>query len=259
MQFPNSVKAILSSCVLAGFLLSSNSAYSATVDDGLSTTSKTNKAGKQSQRKIDKLSRETQDLLNQYKKLLHNTEYQDAYSDQLKQLKEEQELQLEALEQQLNDIKITQQRIMPLMHGMADTLQEFILLDLPFNQEQRLSSVTALKQQLKSATLSTPAKFRAVWEAYQIENDYGRTIDSWRGPVKIDGEEFSVEFLRVGRIALFYQTLDGEQNAYWDTQTRKWQPLSEDYSNAIKRGVRVASNQLAPQLLELPLSSTGGQ
>ncbi len=232
------------------------SASAAQLEDSRKVTEQTNKAGSASQQKIENLSRETRALLDEYKKLLHNAEYQDAYNKELQRLKEEQEAQISSLQEQINEIEVTQQRIMPLMNSMAETLEEFILLDLPFHQEQRLSSVLVLKQQIKSASIPTPDKMRSVWEAYQIETDYGRTIETWRGPLNTDGTERSVEFLRVGRIALFYQTLDGEESGYWTASAKGWKPLPDSYNSSIKQGIRVASNQLAPQLLNLPLAST---
>lgn len=230
-------------------------AHAAAVSDSMDVTQKTNTDASSSQQKIENLSRETRVLLDEYRKIMQNAEYQDAYNEELQHLKDEQEAEIASLEDQINEIKLTQQRIVPLMRGMAETLEQFVVLDLPFHQEARVSQIIALKQYLKSSSISIPQKFRYLLEAYQIENDYGRSIESYRGPITLDQEKLSVEFLRIGRSALYYQTLDGEKSGYWSQQEKQWISLPTEYNSSIKQGMRVATGQLAPQLLTLPLRS----
>jgi hypothetical protein len=142
-------------------------------------------------------------------------------------------------------------RILPLIMSMADALEKFVILDLPFQQEQRISAIVQLKQNLQSPSLSVPDKYRMVLEAFQVESDYGRTLAAYRDNLTLEGETLSVDFLRVGRVALYYQSLDGERSGYWDGQG--WQSLPEAMNGNIKQAMRVASNQLAPQLLNLPM------
>lgn len=232
------------------------SVNAASIGDSVDVTARTNADAAASQQKIENLSRETKVLLDEYRKILQNAEYQEAYNEELQHLAEEQEKEIASLEEQINEIKLTQQRIIPLMRGMAETLEQFVILDLPFKQEERISHVIALKQYLKSSSISIPQKFRYLLEAYQIENDYGRSIESYRGPITLDQEKISVEFLRIGRTALYYQTLDGEHSGYWSPANKQWVALPEKYNSDIKQGMRVATSQLAPQLLNLPLQLT---
>ena len=39
-------------------------------------------------------------------------------------------------------------------------------------------------------------------EAYSIEGEYGRTIETYEDAIEIDGEEKVVNILRIGRILL---------------------------------------------------------
>jgi hypothetical protein len=231
-------------------------AHGSDLDQNLETINEANTIGADSQKRIDRLSGETRDLLEKYQRLVHGAEYQDSYNAELKILKEEQVSRIESLEQQIRDIQVTQQRLMPLLTGMADTLEQFILLDLPFRQEQRLSGALVLKQQLRSPGLTAPEKMRLVWEAYQKENDYGRTIETWRGPVTLNGENFSVEFLRIGRIALFYLTLDGKTARLWDKQQKQWLTLESSESRELRKAIRVADSQSAPALLQMPVMAS---
>jgi hypothetical protein len=90
-------------------------------------------------------------------------------------------------------------------------------------------------------------------EAYQIENEYGRTIEAYRSTLERGDREVTVDFLRVGRIALVYQTLDEADAGAWDQETRSWVPLDSSYRSAIRQGLRIARKQAAPDLIRLPL------
>jgi hypothetical protein len=92
-------------------------------------------------------------------------------------------------------------------------------------------------------------------EAYQIENEYGRTIEAYRASLKLGDGEATVNFLRFGRIALLYQSLDEAQAGRWDQATRSWVPLDSGFRSAIRQGLRIARKQAAPDLVRLPLAA----
>ncbi|GAA5317790.1 MAG: DUF3450 domain-containing protein [Candidatus Pelagadaptatus aseana] len=237
----------------ATLLLTCNQVGAATVNDSLKVVETTNRSAIASQKKVDKLALETQRMLEEYQRILRNTEYQDAYNAQLQQLKQNQAMEIDALKQQLNDINVTQMRIVPLMFSMVDALEKFVVLDLPFQQADRISAVVQLKQQLRNPSLSVPNKYRMLLEAFQVESDYGRTLDAYQGRLSEGEVERSVNFLRVGRIALYYQTLDGQESGLWHVENDQWQVLPETMNHAIKQAMRVARNQLSPQLMNLPV------
>ena len=103
--------------------------------------------------------------------------------------------------------------------------------------------------------VSVAEKFRKVMEAFQIENDYGRTIEAYIDALEIDGATRQVDFLRIGRIALLYQTADGKMSGAWDQRNRRWVPLGNEYKNAIRQGLRIAKKQVAPDLVLLPVGT----
>ncbi|MEE4218702.1 MAG: DUF3450 domain-containing protein [Xanthomonadales bacterium] len=247
--------------LFTGFLLLllALGAGSAELRDSLKVVKETNDSAAASQQKIDQLSREARNMLEEYRKLLDGTEYQAAYTRELEELQRSQEERLDELREQIAQVRITQQRIVPLMRSMADALQQFVVLDLPFQQDERLIAVMELKERLRQPDISVSAKFRILLEAYQVEQAYGGNVESWRGPLAFDGEDLSVEFLRVGRVALYFQTLDGRLSGYWDTAEQDWVLLDESYNRDLARALRVAQNQVAPQLLQLPLPVVGGQ
>ena len=64
----------------------------------------------------------------------------------------------------------------------------------------------------------------------------------------------TVDVLRVGRAGVYYKTLDRQDAAYLDHEQKVWEQASTAERRAIQRGLRIASQQLAPELLELPLA-----
>ena len=110
-----------------------------------------------------------------------------------------------------------------------------------------------LRDLMDRSDVAVAEKYRRVLEAYQIELDYSRTLEAYREELDLDGQGLTVDFLRLGRIGLYYQTLDGRTAAYWDQVAEAWIPLDTSGRLAVRRALRVANQQAAPELLELPI------
>jgi len=227
----------------------------AELKDSLEVVAQTNRNAAESQQKIDQLSRENQGLLEEYRRMQNRADYQAAYTLELQQLSIAQEARIETLNRQIEEAGLTQQRIVPLMRSMANALEKFVALDLPFHQQERLAAVLLLKQRLRQPGLPLPAKFRLLLETWQLEQDYGLTIEAWRGPLTVADGSLSLEFLRIGRVALYYQSMDGQESAYWNTSSQSWEQLADEFNQPLSEAIRVAKKQVAPRLLLLPMVS----
>ena len=62
-----------------------------------------------------------------------------------------------------------------------------------------------------------------------------------------------VDFLRLGRVSLVYQTTDGERAGVWNQGERAWQPLDSGYNNSITAAIRMARKQASVDLVTLPV------
>jgi hypothetical protein len=205
-----------------------------------------------SQQRIDELDDETQKLLSEYRKAVSDKESHEAYATQLEAQVRSQSEELTDIRRQLDEIETTSRSIVPLQRRMLDTLKQFVRLDLPFLAEERSARVATLEAMMDRADVSISEKYRRILEAYQVEMDYGRTIESYEGKLAGDGPERTARFLRVGRLTLMYQTLDGLETGYWDSETRKWR-VDDHYSHAFKQGVAVALKSSAPEMLHVPV------
>ena len=194
-------------------------------------------------------------MLDEYHVLNRELETLGVYNDQLHKLTVSQEEEKALIHQQMEDIELTQQEIVPLMLRMIERLNDFVVNDSPFLRKERVQRVGLLRGLMDRSDVSVAEKYRRILEAYQVELDYGRTLEAYRDELEVDGDPRTVEFLRVGRVGLYYQTLDGHHAAYWDARAQSWIPVKATQRLAIRRALRVAGQQAAPELLQLPVAA----
>lgn len=194
-------------------------------------------------------------LLEQYHSVTRQTDILQTYNQHIKDMLASQVEEKASLEKQLQDIEVTKQEIVPLIVHMLDSLDQFIQLDLPFLPKERKQRLSQLKELVTKADVSNAEKFRRIMEAFQVENEYGNTIEAYKANIELNGVTSSVDFLRLGRVALYYQRLDGSETGFWDKEEKRWQPLSSGYSNSIRNGLRIARKETAPDMLIVPVSA----
>ena len=158
------------------------------------------------------------------------------------------------LEQSIANVAIVNRQIVPVMTRMIDSLEQFIALDVPFLNQERTDRVEGLKELMSRQDVTVAEKFRKVTEAYQIENDYGRTIETYKDTLDVDGAILELDFLRIGRISLMYQSVDGKISGVWNQKTQSWEDASNQ-RNQIKLGLSIAKKQVPPDLVILPVDS----
>ena len=205
-----------------------------------------------SQQRIDELDDETLKMLSEYRRALADAESYATYSKQLEAQVESQDAEISSINQQLLEVETTSREVLPLMQRMLATLGQFVALDVPFLLEERRSRVSTLEQTMTRADVTLSEKYRRIVEAFQVEMDYGRTLEAYDGSLGDGADARTVQFLRVGRVALLYQTLDGKETGYWDPDGRRW-VIANDYRHGFKEGIAVARKLRAPEMLILPV------
>lgn len=228
-------------------------AGAASVNEAIGQEVTGNTANAVSQKKVDKLSDQTEDLAAAYRSALQSTRSLQVYNRQLESLIASQDSEVASLEKQIDSVTEVGREIMPLMLRMIDTLDQFVSLDVPFLEEERRDRVQQLRDMMDRADVTISEKYRRLLESYQIEYDYGRNIEAYSGELAGDGQKRTVDFLRIGRIALLYQTLDGEETGAWDREAGKWVILGDDYRGSVGQGIRMARKQVAPNLIRIPV------
>ncbi len=211
-------------------------------------------AANESQKKVDSAYEKRREDLQQFRVTQTEIDQLSVYNKQLQEIIGNQNTQLLSLQNQIKEIEVTQQGIMPLMERMLNGLQQFVQLDTPFLIKEREERVANLRALLLSANITVSEKFRRVLEAFQIEVEYGRTIEAYRAE---NSNKNMVDFLRVGRVALYYLPLSGSQAHVWSKKNLQWVLLDSQYDRAILKGIRIARKQSAPSLLNLQLPGLG--
>lgn len=209
-----------------------------------------------SQKTIDRVSDETGSLLQDYKRELKLIEDLKVYNAKLDIQIDNQVEELANIEEQTQKVTVTQRRIQPLAERMLDALEDFVRLDLPFHTKERYDRVQQIRSNLNRANLSPAEKFRQVLEAYKIETEYGRKVEAYTDTIQIDGLDREVDILRVGRIALMYQTTDAKQTGVWDNELKQWVELpASEYRASVRNGIRMARKQASIDIMNLPIAA----
>ncbi|MBU2040181.1 MAG: DUF3450 domain-containing protein [Gammaproteobacteria bacterium] len=248
---------ILATCLLACTLSAQAAPQTGTQADSQPDTltsaqqqiSATDNSGRNSQHKVEKLDDQTQLLLNEYRQLRAETEQLALYNRQMAAIVYNQDKELESLARQITEIERTERGILPLMSRMLDSLEQFVALDTPFLPQERGARIALLKDLLTRADVTVSEKFRRVLEAYQVEVDYGRNIEAYRGQM----DNISYDFLRVGRLALYRISNDGQHAWLWHKGQGNWLALDDGYMRDLRKALKVAQQIAAPELMVLPL------
>ena len=207
-----------------------------------------------SQEKINSFAEAESRDLQRFRTASQRLESLEIYNLQLQKLIDSQVQEIESIVRQTEEIESIETGALPLMIKMTSTLGEIIDLDVPFLTAEREQRVASLSSLIDRADVTAGEKFRRIMEAYLVEVDYGRTIEAYRGELAMSGEARTVDFLRIGRVGLYYQTLDGEESGHWSARRGEFERLDDSARRPIMLGLRVARKQAPPELLSLPIN-----
>lgn len=240
---------ILAAAILgAGVVFGAQAAdVNTALDKGVARASK----AQQSQQKIDDIDSGIRAAEREYRGVVKEVEGLEVYNQQLDKQLAAQDKELSAITSSIEQVTLVERQITPLMLRMIDSIDQFVNADVPFKKEERTKRVEGLQNLMGRSDVTVAEKYRKVMAAYQAEIDYGRTIESYRG--SLEGRE--VDFLRVGRISLVYQSLDGNELGVYNTASKSWETLDPSYKSKIMAGIRIAREQAAPGLIKVPVAA----
>ena len=165
--------------------------------------------------------------------------------------------EISRLESGLNEMSEIGIRLEPFLDELVVRIESFQKLDLPFSQLERERRLADLRTVLQSYDADLAEKLRRAMEVLKIEAGFGRGFEVSEESLTLAGVETTVRMLRLGRVGLYYLSLDGERAAWYSRQTKTWQPLSGGSNEAVKEALRMALKQRAFDLVSLPVA--GGQ
>ncbi|MDH4018131.1 MAG: DUF3450 domain-containing protein [Xanthomonadales bacterium] len=234
----------------------STQAFAASINEVMQEGENRADAGATAQTQIDSVADQTEKIVNDYRTVTKVVDGLRVYNALLQTQLDNQQAEMQALTDSIANVALIERQIIPLMTRMVDALDEFVQLDTPFLLKERTGRVERLREVMERSDVSAAEKFRIVIEGYQIENDYGRTIEAYKGSTEINGNQLEVDFLRIGRVSLLYQTVGGEHTGAWDKTANAFVELPPaTYQKQVLDGLKIARKQVAPDLLVVPVGA----
>ena len=168
------------------------------------------------------------------------------------QIKKEQKT-LKKLEREGQEAERMLMELEPDLAVRVDTLKETIDAGLPFLNQERQERVAMLRESLMDHRLGLDAKLRRVLEAYLIETGYGRDVESSMQRIALAGQTTTVRLFRLGRLGLFYLTMDNTQAGCWSRDRNDWVPLPPAMISTLNTAMDIAQRKQAAEIVDLPV------
>ncbi|MDR2151859.1 MAG: DUF3450 domain-containing protein [Helicobacteraceae bacterium] len=227
-------------------------AFCAELDDVLKQSAADIENAAALQAKIDALDDETKALFDEYRRVTREIEIQERYNAELEKLVAAQNAESESIKKQIYAVEETTRSALPLISKMIEGFESLVAYDLPFLPTERADRVAKLKALTNRADASVAEKYRIALEAYAIESEYSRTIEAYAGELE-DGR--AVDFLRLGRIGLYYLTRDHSEAARYDMERKAFVPIDSADTESLINAVKIAKKEKVADLIALPLAA----
>ena len=227
-------------------------AQTSSVDQVLTADLRRLEIAQESQERINQVVEGTRSLSDDYRSINKEIDGLKVYNRLMTAQTNGQQATLDDIALSMEQVDVINRQIFPLMERMIDGLDQSVALDIPFLMEERSKRVNDLSEIMERSDVSVAEKFRKVMEAYQIEMDYGTTNEWYTESLNVDGAVREYNMLRVGRVGLYFQSDDTSITGWWNSETGGYELLGSEYRNEVRKGIRVARQLIAPELILLP-------
>ncbi len=212
-----------------------------------------------SQKDQDNWEQEKTKLLADYESLKSLHEELMVQNKYLKQTRSRQKAVNQDMIRQKQESLIIRAEMLPFLKEVFAQIEQLVKNDPPFLEQERSVRLKTLAKVLDDVQISIAEKYRKVMEALFIEAEYGSTIEVYQDKVVLEDQEVLGNIFRLGRVSLFFLTLDQQQSAYYNVAQNKWLPLADDYLLAIRSAVGIGGKRKPAELLALPLGKISPQ
>jgi len=235
-------------------IAASGSVFAQSVDQILQAEDRRLNLAQQSQERINNIVEGTRSLEDDYRSINKEIDGLKVYNRLMAAQTNGQSAVLEDIALSMDQVDVINRQIFPMMERMIDGLEQSVALDVPFLMEERTKRIDTLKDTMERSDVSVAEKFRKVMEAYQIENEYGTSSETYTQSITKEGVTRVYNMLRVGRIGLYYQSDDAKITGRWDNELRDW--VEDDSARTeIRKGIRIAKQLIAPELIVIPVAA----
>ena len=158
-----------------------------------------------------------------------------------------------AKEAQLAAIAQITDQVVPFLEALHQDLERRIEQDLPFlpaERRQRLENIATL---IGDPGVAASEKFRKVFEALLIEAEYGNTIEVYQENIRVGGRAMLANIFRLGRLGLYYQSLDRQTCGFYNVAEAAWQPLDPVANRTLQTAIDIGAKRQPVEMLDMPL------
>ena len=209
------------------------------------------------QKAEDRWEDQRRKLTVEYERLEAEQKRLAAHRDKLRQEANALERTVASLEKQLGDISQISAELSPFLEQTYRQLAELIETDTPFLMDERNTRLKHLRQTLNDPLVATGEKFRKIMEALFVEAEYGNTVEIYREKIALDGRKILADIFRLGRISLFFKTLDGGTAGHWNPASGSWTILPETTIRPIQDAMEMAAKRRSVAVVSLPVGRIG--
>ena len=205
------------------------------------------------QREQVKWREERQQMLTLYEQLQAEQERLKTQKEALAERVRAARARVAAKEAQLTAIAQITDQVVPFLETLYQDLERRIEQDLPFLPAERRRRLENLATVLTDPGVAASDKFRKVFEALLVEAEYGNTIEVYQENIPVEGRAMLANIFRLGRLGLYYQSLDGRTCGFYNVAEAAWQPLDQAANRTLRTAIDIGSKRQPVEMLDMPL------
>jgi len=141
----------------------------------------------------------------------------------------------------------------PSLARIVKRLEVTVNNGLPFLIKERKNRIAGLHRIMGDPEISLSEKYRKVFEALLIEAGYSDSARVNRELIFVQDKEILADILCIGRLSLFFQTLDRSTTGFYDPVSLSWKQGPPGFNREIAKAVEIAAKKRPADIINLPL------
>ena len=141
----------------------------------------------------------------------------------------------------------------PLIAEGTRQAEAVVRQSLPFLSQERNQRLAALDAWSRAPSTKQAEKLEHLLELFTIETQFGHTSEAWQETIQMETGPVTAELLKVGRLALFYLTLDKKSCGLFNPETKAFEPLPRRCVPRVRKAIALAKRERSAELVCLPI------
>lgn len=208
---------------------------------------------RQTQKETEQWREERKELTARYERLLEENRRLSEQSGRLEEEVEAARTRIDRKERQLADIDRLSEDIEPFLEEVVTRIRALDDEAPPFLVKERKNRHERIGAMMDDPETPVSERYRKVMEALLVEAEYANTIEVYRETIDIGERSLLADIFRLGRISLFYQSLDGQESGWFNVAENRWETLPRSHNRAIATAIDIGARRQPAELLSLPL------